>query len=107
MEELERQRQVLQEDADRKVRQVMREMEAQQRSALQEQKASLERAHAKALAFVKAEGQQTLELGVRPDPQPSNLLSAPKRLRPPPTALLRTRSHGSSVRARTRMGIFD
>jgi len=94
MEELERQRQVLQEDADRKVRQVMREMEAQQRSALQEQKASLERAHAKALAFVKAEGQQTLELGVRPDPQPSNLLSAPKRLRPPP--------HCSAAHALTR-----
>ena len=35
MEELKGQRQALQEDADRKLRQVMREMDAQQRCALQ------------------------------------------------------------------------
>jgi len=35
MEELERQREALEEDADRKLRQVMREMDAQQRCALQ------------------------------------------------------------------------
>ena len=103
MEEVERQRQALEEDADRKVRQVMREMEAQQRFALQEQKASLERAHAKALAFVKAEGQQTLELGNHAGTRLQLAHRSPRALVPTrpvarmPTRQFRARAHTHAI----------
>lgn len=106
MEELERQRQALEEDADRKVRQVMREMEAQQRVALQQQKTSLERDHAKALAFVKAEGQQTLELGVRPDARQQLALRTKEPSSPPPRSVAHALTRQLRECAHTR-AIFD
>ena len=50
----------LEHEAGRKLRGVMREMEAQHRSALQQQKLELELAHAKAVALGQAELQQAL-----------------------------------------------